>query len=110
MTEQSCFDFAGKTDGSFSVVACRLHYKTGFGPKTLLHAWSLGYTCARRSAYGERKTARILTVTPNPVNTANRPASSRVPVILLGSGKFKQTFVLDPPSGVDIMRGQDKAV
>jgi hypothetical protein len=37
-------------------------------------------------------------------------ALSRVPVILLGCGKFKQTFVLDPPSGVDIMRRQEKTV
>jgi hypothetical protein len=51
-----------------------------------------------------------LTVTPNPVNTAKPPASSRASLILLGCGKFKQTFVLDRASGVDIMRGQEKAV
>lgn len=42
MTNQSCQKLCGKTRGSFPVVACRLHYKTGSGPETLRYAWFLG--------------------------------------------------------------------
>jgi len=59
---------------------------------------------ANGAAYGERKTARILTGTPFLVNTAKTPVTSRVPLIYLACGQFKQTFVLDLRSGVDIMR------
>jgi len=55
------------------------------------------------SAYGKRKTARILTATPFPVNTPNRPVMSRASLIYLACGRFKQTFVLDRRSGVDIL-------
>ncbi|SDO29839.1 hypothetical protein SAMN05216599_107166 [Pseudomonas cichorii] len=56
------------------------------------------------SAYGERKTARILTATPFPVNTTDRPVLSLASLIYLACGQFKRTFVLDLQSGVDIMR------
>ncbi|WP_054989493.1 hypothetical protein [Pseudomonas coronafaciens] len=55
-------------------------------------------------AYGKRKTARILTATPFPVNTPNQPVMGLLSLIYQGCGRFKQTFVLDPHSGVDIMR------
>jgi hypothetical protein len=58
----------------------------------------------QRSAYGERKTARILTGTPIPVNTTKTPVASRAAMIYPPCGHFKQTFVLDLPGGVDIMR------
>jgi hypothetical protein len=45
-----------------------------------------------------------LTGTPIPVNTAKWPVISRVTLISLALGRFKQTFVLDARSGVDIMR------
>jgi len=45
-----------------------------------------------------------LTGTPIPVNTAKWSVISRTSVIYLACGYFKQTFVLDPESGVDIMR------
>jgi len=59
---------------------------------------------AMDAAYGERKTARILTGTPILVNTAKWPEPSRTSRIYQGYSKFKQTFVLDLGDGVDIMR------
>jgi hypothetical protein len=59
---------------------------------------------AMDAAYGERKTARILTGTPILVNTAKRPEVRRASRIYEGYSKFKQTFVLDLRDGVDIMR------
>jgi len=56
------------------------------------------------AAYGERKTARILTVTSFLVNTTKWPDISRASLIYLGCSEFKQTFVLDLRDGVDIMR------
>jgi hypothetical protein len=56
------------------------------------------------AAYGERKTARILTGTPIPVNTTKTPLTSRASMIYLACNQFKQTFVLDLRDGVDIMR------
>jgi hypothetical protein len=44
-----------------------------------------------------------LTGTPFAVNTANPPLLSRASLICLGCSRFKQTFVLDAASGVDIM-------
>src|SRR3546814_17931104 len=46
----------------------------------------------QQSAYGERKTARILTGTPIPVNTAKWSVISRTSVIYLACGYFKQTL------------------
>jgi hypothetical protein len=51
-----------------------------------------------------------LTGTPIPVNTPKWPLVSRVTLISLGLSQFKQTFVLDPESGVDIMRHPKRKV
>jgi hypothetical protein len=51
-----------------------------------------------------------LTGTPFPVNTAKWSDISRVALIYLARGQFKQTFVLDAESGVDIMRHLERKV
>jgi hypothetical protein len=51
-----------------------------------------------------------LTGTPIPVNTAKWPVISRVTLISLAWSQFKQTFVLDAGSGVDIMRHLERKV
>jgi hypothetical protein len=51
-----------------------------------------------------------LTGTPIPVNTAKWPFVSRVTLISLALSQFKQTFVLDAESGVDIMRHPERKV
>ncbi|MEB0040533.1 MULTISPECIES: hypothetical protein [unclassified Pseudomonas] len=61
------------------------------------------------AAYGERKTARILTGTRFLVNTTKRPLISRATLIYQGYSAFKQTFVLDLRDGVAIMRPFDCA-
>jgi hypothetical protein len=62
------------------------------------------YSIRQRPAFGERKTARILTGTPGRVNTTKTPVTSRAPMFYQGFSHFKQTFVLDLQGGVDIMR------
>ncbi|HLV16854.1 MAG TPA: hypothetical protein VKY70_05265, partial [Pseudomonas sp.] len=44
--------------------------------------------------YGDRKTARILTATPYPVNTGNRPFGRLERRVYQALTPFKQTFVL----------------
>jgi hypothetical protein len=51
-----------------------------------------------------------LTGTLIPVNTAKWPFISRVTLISLALSQFKQTFVLDARSGVDIMRHPKRKV
>jgi hypothetical protein len=51
-----------------------------------------------------------LTGTPIPVNTPKWPFIRRVTLISLALSQFKQTFVLDAESGVDIMRHQKRKV
>jgi hypothetical protein len=51
-----------------------------------------------------------LTGTPIPVNTAKWPVISRVTLIYQAWSQFKQTFVLDARSGVDIMRHPERKV
>ncbi|CAI8927650.1 hypothetical protein EMIT0P253_40089 [Pseudomonas sp. IT-P253] len=51
-----------------------------------------------------------MTGTPIPVNTAKWPFISRVTLIYLAWSQFKQTFVLDAESGVDIMRHPKRKV
>lgn len=58
----------------------------------------------RYSAYGERKTVRILTASRYAVNTTKPPVMSRASAFYLACGHFKQTFVLALPGGVDILR------
>jgi hypothetical protein len=77
----------------------------GWGSSAASHSRSFQrYSIRQRSAYGERKTARILTGTPIRVNTTKTPVTSRVPMFYQGFSHFKQTFVLDLQGGVDIMR------
>jgi hypothetical protein len=45
-----------------------------------------------------------LTGTPSRVNTTKTPVASRAAMFYPPCGHFKQTFVLDLPGGVDIMR------
>ena len=61
--------------------------------------------CFYRSdvAYAKYETDRILTAATLRVNTRNWPVTPLAALILLGRAKFKQTFVLDRSSGVDIM-------
>jgi hypothetical protein len=51
-----------------------------------------------------------LTGTPIPVNTPKQPFIRRVTLISLALSQFKQTFVLDAESGVDIMRHPKRKV
>ena len=51
-----------------------------------------------------------MTGTPILVNTAKWPVISPVALIYLASKQFKQTFVLDAESGVDIMRHLERKV
>jgi hypothetical protein len=51
-----------------------------------------------------------LTGTPIPVNTPKWPFIRRVTLISLALSQFKQTFVLDAESGVDIMRHPERKV
>jgi hypothetical protein len=51
-----------------------------------------------------------LTGTPIPVNTPKWPFIRRVTLISLALSQFKQTFVLDAESGVDIMRHPKRKV
>jgi hypothetical protein len=51
-----------------------------------------------------------LTGTPIPVNTPKLPFMRRVTLISLALSQFKQTFVLDARSGVDIMRHPERKV
>ncbi|CAI8928735.1 hypothetical protein EMIT0357P_40475 [Pseudomonas marginalis] len=51
-----------------------------------------------------------MTGTPILVNTAKWPVISRVALIYLACGQFKQTFVLDADSGLYIMRHLERQV
>jgi hypothetical protein len=55
------------------------------------------------SPYGERKTARILTVTPFSVNSKKHPFIWRQALPYTALTKFKQTFVLDVQGTIYIM-------
>lgn len=57
----------------------------------------------RSRALGKYETARILTATSRTVNTTYPPVTGPASRIYKACGQFKQTFVLDLHSGVDIM-------
>ncbi len=57
----------------------------------------------RSRALGKYETARILTATYRTVNTTYPPVTGATARIYKACGRFKQTFVLDLHSGVDIM-------
>ncbi len=57
----------------------------------------------RSRALGKYETARILTATFRTVNKTYPPVTGPATRIYKACGHFKQTFVLDLHSGVDIM-------